>query len=204
MGQKWSVLVFNTRCENRIAAACIQFCRAYPGGDSTTSKEVTRLAINPRAFFDPRVRVVADYVREHISDSRRLSLAEAARLANVSPAHFCRVFHERTGVSFSEWQCAYRMEYAKSLILDRWMQVGAVGAAVGYDQASTFGRVFRRYHGVSPRRIRPFAAAYPDLVDALRAGNARLVLRVGPLAWRNSTALPALELLAQRLHQLST
>jgi AraC-like DNA-binding protein len=164
---------------------------------------VTRPAINPRAFLDPRVRVVADYLRDHISDPRRLSLAEASRLANVSPEHFCRVFHARAGVSFSQWQCSYRMAHAKELILDRWTQLGTVAAAVGYDHASTFGRVFKRYEGVSPRQLRPFVTAYPDLVDALRAGNARLVFRIGPLAWQNSTSLGVLALLAQRFHRLS-
>jgi AraC-like DNA-binding protein len=156
---------------------------------------------NARAIFDPRVRVVADFVREHISDPERLSLAAAARLANVSPEHFCRVFRARTGLSFNEWQCAYRMEYAKGLILDRWMPIGVVGVAVGYGHASTFARVFKRYEGVSPRELRAFATAYPELVNALRTGNSRLVFRVGPLVSRNCRALPLLERIAQRLRQ---
>lgn len=167
----------------------------------TSKTRTCSLPINPRGLLDSRVRSVTDHLRENISDPRRLSLSEAARLANVSPEHFCRVFRERTGVSFSEWQRGYRMEYAKGLILDGWIQLRAVGVAVGYDHASTFGRVFKRYQGVSPRQLRPFASAYPELVDTLRVGNARLVLRVGPLAWHNPTALYALALLAQRLHQ---
>jgi AraC-like DNA-binding protein len=164
---------------------------------------VAPLPLNQRASFDPRVRVVMDFVREHISDPRRLTLKKAAHVANVTPEHFCRVFRGRTGASFSEWQCAYRMQHAKGLMLDGWIQIRAVGAAVGYSHASTFGRVFKRHEGISPRQLRPFASAYPDLVEALRLGNAALVFRVGPLARRRPTALPALQLLAQQLDQLS-
>jgi AraC-like DNA-binding protein len=155
--------------------------------------------LKERAFFDPRLRRVADHVREHISDPARLSLADAARLANVSPEHFCRLFHRSTGLSFCEWQSAYRMDCAKGLILETWTQIGLVARAVGYDHAATFCRVFKRYEGISPRQLRPFAAANPNLVDALRAGNARLVFCIGPWAERNSVALHLLEALAQRL-----
>ena len=155
-------------------------------------------------MVDPRVRVVVNFVHEHVSDPRRVSLAQAARLANLSPEHFCRLFRARTGLFFSDWQCAYRMEHAKRMILDRWIPVAVVGVAVGYDHAATFTRVFKRYEGVSPKELRPFAAHYPELVDALRSGNARLVFRVGPLAWQdNSQALHLLELLAERLRRVS-
>ena len=159
--------------------------------------------MSPRAILDPRVRVVTDFVREHISDPRRLSVADAARLACVSPEHFCRIFRARTGLSFTEWQCAYRMEHAKRLILQKWIPIGAVALAVGYDHAATFTRVFRRYEGVSPKRLRPFANAYPDLADALRMANSLLVFRVGPLALDNCSALSLLELLADRLRRVS-
>ena len=159
--------------------------------------------LNPRAIMDPRVRAVAEFVREHISDSRRLSLIDAARLANVSPEHFCRVFRARTGLSFTEWQCAFRMEHAKCLILDRWIPLAVVAVAVGYDHAATFTRVFKRYEGVSPKELRPFANTYPELADALRSANARIVFRVGPLAWRNRPVLSLLEILADRLGQVS-
>jgi AraC-like DNA-binding protein len=155
--------------------------------------------IDVNAIVDPRVRTVTRFVREHLSDPHRLSLVDAARLTNVSPEHFCRIFRARTGVSFADWQGAYRMEHAKGLILDRWMPIGIAGMAVGYDHASTFVRVFKRYEGVKPKELRPFANTYPDLVGALRSCNARLVFRVAPLAGRDSPAVAMLERLAQWL-----
>jgi len=95
------------------------------------------------------------------------------------------------------------MEHAKCLILDSWMPIAVVGVAVGYDHAATFTRVFKRYEGVRPRELRSFAAAYPELMDALRTSNSRVVFRVGPLASLNSPAWPLLELVAQRLRRSS-
>lgn len=158
--------------------------------------------IKPGAIVDPRVRVVIEFVRAHISDPRRLSLEQAARLANVSREYFCRLFRASTGLSFSEWQDTYRMRHAKCLILDRWIPVAVARRAVGYDHAASFTRVFKRCEGINPKELRPFAAQYPELVVALRTSKSQLIFRVGPLA-RNCPDLSLLAQLAERLARFS-
>ena len=100
---------------------------------------MARPAIHPRAFLDHRLRAVDAYLRSHLSDPKRLSLTSAARIANVSPEHLCRMFRERAWVSFVDWQCAVRTAEAKRLVVEEDAQLRAVARAVGYANESTLG-----------------------------------------------------------------
>jgi AraC-like DNA-binding protein len=164
------------------------------------SRRVARLPIRQLAFDDPRLRAVADYLLHHISDSPRLSYRKAAGIAAYCPEHFSRMFHERTGVRFVDWQCAVRMEHAKpKLLLDR-MQLGAVGRAVGYQHLSTFGRVFKRYEGVTPLRFRAFGRAHPEMRTMLTSASwPKLVFSVVALNEVQPCFAPLLTAIADRL-----
>lgn len=137
------------------------------------------LAINPRAFDDPRFRRIEQHVRAHLSDPKRLSLVDAARMANLCPEHFCRLFRARVGVSFTDWQCGFRVDQAVKLLVSTRLQVGSVGAAVGYANPPAFTRVFRRCQGVAPRQLRMLVRAQPELRPILASGlpNAFAVIR---------------------------
>jgi AraC-like DNA-binding protein len=114
--------------------------------------------IDESAFDDPRLRAVVNYLEQHISNPERLSLQQAARIANLSPEYFCRLFRLRVGVGFMDWQCAFRMEHAKRLLVDRRTRTCAtVGLAVGYENSSTFGKVFKSRYGMTPGQLRKLA-----------------------------------------------
>jgi AraC-like DNA-binding protein len=172
-------------------------------GSPRTPIAAMRPLVNQRAFLDPRLHAVDEYLRAHLSDPNRLSLKEAALIANVSAEHLCRRFHERVGTCFTDWQCAVRTEAAKCLIVQRHVQLRAVGRAVGYSDGSTFGRVFKRYEGVTPRQLRPFVDAYEELAPVVCACTAELVFRIGPLSLRDGESLALLLELVGRLRRES-
>ena len=161
--------------------------------------EMARPVIKERAFCDRRLRAVDEYLRAHLSNPERLSLGDAARIANVSREHFCRMFHERVGASFIDWQSVVRTERAKFAIVEGSKPLSVVGRTVGYSDESTFGRVFRRYEGVTPRHIRPFVDAHPDLAPVVCSCTAELVFRVGPPCLRNEQMLKLLLRMAEHL-----
>jgi transcriptional regulator GlxA family with amidase domain len=164
---------------------------------------MARPAINQRAFLDPRLHAVDEYLRTHLSDPNRLSLKEAAQIANVSPEHLCRMFHERVGACFTDWQCAVRTEKAKRLMVQQYVQLCGVSRTVGYSDGSTFGRVFKRYEGVKPRQLRPFVDAYEELAPVVCSCTAELVFRIGPPCLRNHESLAVLLELAELLRRKS-
>jgi AraC family transcriptional regulator len=87
------------------------------------------------------------------------SLAALAGLAFFSPYHFHRVFRSVTGVPPRRFMSALRIEEAKRLLLTSDLSVTDICFEVGYHSLGTFTSQFTRLVGVSPRRLREFAAS---------------------------------------------
>jgi AraC-like DNA-binding protein len=127
-----------------------------------------RAPINHSAFDDPRLSAVAKFVEQSIACGKRVSLTEAARVACLCPQHFSTLFRERVGICFSAWQGRVRTQRAKLLLTQKsWMQLAAVARAVGYDDLSTFGRVFRRCEALAPQQFRWLVREFPQLRGTL-------------------------------------
>jgi AraC-like DNA-binding protein len=143
---------------------------------------MARPVINERAFLEPRLRAVDEYLRAHLAEPQRLSESAAARIANVTPGHLCRLFRLFVGAPFTEWQHAVRTEEAKRRIVERAFLLRRVSELVGFARYETFCRVFTRVEGVSPKRLRPFVREYPELADVVCWHTTVFILRIAPLA----------------------
>lgn len=86
--------------------------------------------------------------------TNRLSLEEVAKRVGLSPWYFRRKFREIQGVGFKHYQMQVRMREASRLLLDPGLSITEVAMALGYNGASQFARVFRKYIGISPREYR--------------------------------------------------
>jgi AraC-like DNA-binding protein len=82
------------------------------------------------------------------------SLSEVARTVNLSSEHFHRLFHAVSHTTPHQYALARRMTLAKTLLAEGLLTVAEVAEQCGYDDAFYFARVFRRYFGVSPGRVR--------------------------------------------------
>jgi len=92
---------------------------------------------------------VTDYLVAHLDQD--VSLAELAKVAGLTPFHFCRAFKQSTGLSPHMWLLSQRMEMAKHLMhACPAMGLTEVALAVGYASQSTFGTAFKRYVGTTP------------------------------------------------------
>jgi len=95
-------------------------------------------------------------VRRQLEDniSEPYSIEAAARVANLSPKYFSAYFLRRTGVRFTDWVNATRVEYARGLIRDRNRSITAVAFAAGFQDLRTFERVFKKHRSMTPRAYR--------------------------------------------------
>jgi AraC-like DNA-binding protein len=78
------------------------------------------------------------------------TLTELAGLCRLSSYHFCRAFKAATGLPPHRWQVVRRIGRARELLTGTALPIGEVGAAVGYDDAAYFSRLFARETGLSP------------------------------------------------------
>jgi two-component system response regulator YesN len=100
-------------------------------------------------------RRVARVLRHVAADlTKRATCAAAARIAGLERAYFSKRFRSVMRVSFTEWNARVRIDEAKRLLLTIDLSITAVGASVGYDDVTTFERVFKRLEGVCPREHR--------------------------------------------------
>ena len=92
------------------------------------------------------------YIRAHLE--RTLSLAELAAVAQMSPAHFARLFKGATGQTPHQYVTTCRMERAKHLLTETTLPLHAIGAQVGYADQSHFTALFRQSVATTPKTYR--------------------------------------------------
>lgn len=86
--------------------------------------------------------------------AKDLSLETVARQFLVSKEHLSRSFKSHTGQNFSHYLLHKRMEKAKELMLSTDFSIKEIAEAVGYSDLSYFHRVFKKYHGSTPKALR--------------------------------------------------
>ncbi|RCX17520.1 AraC-like DNA-binding protein [Anaerobacterium chartisolvens] len=83
-----------------------------------------------------------------------LSLERVAEVVQLSPSYLSFIFKEISGTNFVDFINEYRLEKAKDLLKSSSMTVAQVAEAVGYINANSFSKTFKRYIGVSPGQFR--------------------------------------------------
>ncbi|MGH8502327.1 MAG: helix-turn-helix domain-containing protein [Gammaproteobacteria bacterium] len=88
------------------------------------------------------------YIETHLDE--KLQQTELARRYGMSHSHFSRAFRQLCGVGFSEFVLRARIEKALHVLADPQAQITTACYEVGFRDLSYFGRIFRRYVGMSP------------------------------------------------------
>lgn len=88
-----------------------------------------------------------DHLHAHFAED--ITLEAMARIAGLSPAHFCRAFRREFGLPPHAYQTQVRIDRAKSL-LARGHAPDDVAFEAGFYGPSHFGWHFKRLIGVSP------------------------------------------------------
>lgn len=78
-----------------------------------------------------------------------LCLDAAAERTGISREYLSCFFKEQTGVNFSDYLENLRMVQARELLLQSGLSVQEIALQVGYNSLNTFGRAFKRNHGLS-------------------------------------------------------
>jgi len=113
---------------------------------------------NPHAFrYYVRLGRIQAWLEENYAAD--VSVRAAASVAGLNEKYFSRFFRQKTGVRYSEWVNAVRIDRATRMIRRRNHSITTVAFEIGYQDLRTFERVFKRYTGMTPRdfrdRVRP-------------------------------------------------
>ena len=102
--------------------------------------------------LDSRLARVLQQMHRH--PARRLSLTEAARLANLSPDHFSRLFRTNIGSSFRQYSLNVRLDRARHLLEESTLTVNEIAQSLGYDDVFLFSRQCKARFGYAPSHLR--------------------------------------------------
>lgn len=92
------------------------------------------------------------YINAHLE--RKLSLAELAALAQMSPYYFASLFKQSTGFAPHQYITVCRIEKAKQLLKKRELTIIEICQLVGFQTQSHFTRVFRKHTATTPKAYR--------------------------------------------------
>lgn len=86
--------------------------------------------------------------------SMPLTVAKVARAARVTPNHFSSLFHQQTGMTFTEFLTARRIALAKDLLRDARLSIKEVAHRAGFSDPAYFARRFHKVTGTTPSQWR--------------------------------------------------
>ena len=95
---------------------------------------------------------VDKYIREHLAED--LSLEVLAKVANLDPTYFHKLFTSVYGVSPGRRVLGYRISAAKNGIIEGVLPLDELAARCGFSSQSYFCYKFKKTEGISPTRYR--------------------------------------------------
>lgn len=108
--------------------------------------------INPRHVHFARLQRVLNHIHEHVAEDLRT--ATLARLADVSLAHFRRIFEDAMGMPPHRYILSVRLEQARKLLTLSPMPIAQVAQECGFSSQSHLTACFRATHAVTPAHYR--------------------------------------------------
>ena len=134
-----------------------------PGSDPLAREEqlaatlarLVRYAAAPVAERVGREPAAVRRSRDHLEAyaHERVTLAELARCAGLSPYHLCRVFHAAVGMTPHAYQTQVRVRRAKAM-LRAGQPIPQVAAEAGFYDQAHLNRHFKLIVGVTPGQFR--------------------------------------------------
>lgn len=99
-----------------------------------------------------RLSEVFKFVKENYQED--ISLSAIAKLANLTPPSFCRLFKSRTKKHFVEYLNEVRVSNACKFLMETDMGISEIAYECGYKTVSNFNKLFKKITGVTPKEYK--------------------------------------------------
>ena len=103
---------------------------------------------------DKRLARTLEFMAANFATS--LTVAQLAKVAGISPFHFCRLFKAKLGISPHRHQVKLRIQHAVHLLKTTDCSIGEIALACGYAHTGHFAAMFERVVKQKPAYFRRF------------------------------------------------
>lgn len=116
-------------------------------------KDAGNVAVSRKsAVNENRLKEMLTFI--HSNYQRDLSIEEISRSANISKSECFRCFASMIDKKPVTYLNEYRLKQAVNLLITTDMPVTQICFACGFNHISYFGKLFRRYYGMTPKEYR--------------------------------------------------
>jgi len=141
--------IINRYGSAELASACAKALLIDPNRDSQTPYFMLS---RQREHNDHEMLKAQRYLEQNFS--KGVVIDEVARHVRISPRHFKRRFKHATGHAPIQYLQMVRIEAAKKKLETTMETVDEITQYIGYEDSSTFRRLFRQHTNLSPREYR--------------------------------------------------
>src|SRR5690606_7693712 len=116
------------------------------------SEVAAKISVSPELNEPDGIKKSRDYIQKHLDE--KITLDQAASVANMSASHFCRVFKKATDMNFSEYVARIRVERAKEMLVESNYTMAHIAYDCGFNSVTDFNRTFKKITGLTPTEFR--------------------------------------------------
>lgn len=98
------------------------------------------------------VEACCDYIGKHYRE--KIYLDDLAQKMGISPTYLSRLFSREVGVTIQDYVVSVRVERAANLLTYSSSSIADIGDYVNFPSQSYFGKVFKKYKGMTPKQYR--------------------------------------------------
>ena len=141
--------LIETYGSSRLASQCSKSLLVDPNKRSQASYAVFNVH---KGHGDDEILRAQEWIEANFADS--VSMEDLARHIGISPRHFIRRFKKATDESPLNYLQQIRIERAKDYLESTMATVNAITQAIGYENSSSFRKLFKEATGLSPSEYR--------------------------------------------------
>jgi two-component system, response regulator YesN len=99
-----------------------------------------------------RIEMAKSYIQVHYMEA--ITLNDVAEYVELNPSYFSNLFKAELGINFTDFLLDTRMNMAKQYLRNPKIRIYEIGNMVGYEDAVSFGRAFKKKICMSPKEYR--------------------------------------------------
>lgn len=133
----------------KIAGLCSKSLLVDSGAKSQASYSIF---VKSKNHGDEIVLNAQKYMEDNFS--KTILIEELAQSFSISSRHFKRRFKSATGETPLNYLQKLRIDSAKNMLEEKSKSIDEITYSIGYENSSTFRKLFKKYTGISPREYR--------------------------------------------------